>query len=111
MDKLKSYLERQGISNPKEIIHNPSYEEIFQAEIDPGNSGFEKGILTKSGAVAVKTGIFTGRSPKDRYIVKDNVTEDTIWWDGHINRPTSVEIFDELKDVVTNDLSDRKSVV
>lgn len=96
MDKLKSYLERQGIFNPKEIIHNPTYEEIFQAEMDPSNSGFAKGVLTKSGAVAVKTGIFTGRSPKDRYIVKDNITQDTIWWDGNINRPTTVEVFDEL---------------
>ena len=111
MDKLKSYLERQGISNPKEIIHNPSYEEIFQAEMHPDNSGFAQGILTKSGAVAVKTGIFTGRSPKDRFIVKDKITEDTIWWDGNINRPTTVEIFDELKEIVTNDLSGEKIYV
>ena len=111
MDKLKSYLERQGIFNPKEIFHNPTYEEIFQAEMDPKNSGFAQGVLTKSGAVAVKTGIFTGRSPKDRYIVDDGITKDTIWWDGTINRPTSVEVFDELKDIVTKDLSDESIYV
>ncbi len=90
-------LSQYGISKNIEIIHNPSYEELFQAEINPLNEGFEKGILTNTGAVAVKTGAFTGRSPKDRYIVKDAVTEDTIWWDGTINRPVSEKIWKDLK--------------
>ena len=68
MENLIKSLEKLGITGVKEIIHNPSYEQLFQAEMNPANEGFEKGELTTSGAVAVKTGIFTGRSPKDRYI-------------------------------------------
>ena len=67
-------LQNLGITGFDEVIYNPSYEELYQAEISDENTGFEQGIVTDSGAVAVKTGIFTGRSPKDRYIVKDDVT-------------------------------------
>ena len=74
MEKIRQYLEKHGIKGVKEIIYNPTYEQLFQAEISSENQGFEKGILTKSGAIAVKTGIFTGRSPKDRFIVKDQTT-------------------------------------
>jgi phosphoenolpyruvate carboxykinase (ATP) len=103
-------LEIYGIKNVKEVVHNPSYEELFQAEMDPGLDGFEKGQLTNTGAVAVKTGIFTGRSPKDKFFVKDAVTENTLWWDGVINRPVKPEIWSELKGLVINQLSSPKKL-
>ncbi len=63
-----------GIVDVKEIIYNPSFELLFEHEMDPSLEGFERGVLTKSGAVSVDTGIFTGRSPKDKYIVRDEVS-------------------------------------
>ena len=78
-------LNKYGISGDFEIIHNPSYEVLFQDEMNPENEGFEKAKLTDTGAVAVYTGKFTGRSPKDKFIVEDDVTRDTIWWDGTMN--------------------------
>jgi len=103
-------LSKYGISGNFEIVHNPSYEQLFQAEIDPANEGFERGVLTNTGAVAVDTGIFTGRSPKDKFIVLDDTTKDTMWWDGTINRPTSPEVFDACKDLVTKQLSTAKKL-
>ena len=98
-------LEKYGIKGVKEILHNPSYQQFFEAEMDPKNEGFEKGILTNTGAVAVKTGVFTGRSPKDKYFVKDSITEDTLWWDGVINRPVKLEAWNDCKDLVKERLS------
>ena len=92
-------LSKYGITNVGKIVFNPSYEELFQAETDPGNEGFEKGLLTNMGAVNVRTGVFTGRSPKDKYIVKDATTENTIWWDGTINKPISTQVWDSLKTI------------
>ncbi|WP_312204487.1 phosphoenolpyruvate carboxykinase (ATP), partial [Mixta calida] len=60
-----------GITDTVEVIHNPDYETLFKEETLPGLSGYERGTLTQSGAIAVDTGIFTGRSPKDKYIVRD----------------------------------------
>lgn len=111
MEQIRQYLEKNGITNVSEIVYNPSYERLFQDEMSPDNEGFEKGILTESGAVSVKTGIFTGRSPKDRFIVKDTVTENTIWWDGTINRPTTLQVFQECKKMVTDELSGKKLYV
>ncbi|MDR1258913.1 MAG: phosphoenolpyruvate carboxykinase (ATP) [Tannerellaceae bacterium] len=90
-------LSKYGISSGIEVVQNPTYEQLFQAEMNPANEGFEKGELTTTGAVSVKTGIFTGRSPKDRYIVKDAVTENTVWWDGNINKPVTTEVWNDLK--------------
>jgi phosphoenolpyruvate carboxykinase (ATP) len=103
-------LSKYGISGDIEILHNPSYEELFQAEMDPANEGFERGVLTNTGAVAVDTGVFTGRSPKDKFIVLDDVTRDTMWWDGTINRPTTPEVFDHCKGLVTKQLSTAKKL-
>jgi phosphoenolpyruvate carboxykinase (ATP) len=72
--------------------------------------GYEKGALTDTGAVAVKTGVFTGRSPKDRYIVKDDVTKNTIYWDEKVNFPTSQAIYSELKSLVLKQLSTSKKL-
>ncbi|MDR1584683.1 MAG: phosphoenolpyruvate carboxykinase (ATP) [Prevotellaceae bacterium] len=103
-------LSKYGIKGDFEIVHNPSYEELFQDEINPANEGFERGVLTTTGAVAVDTGKFTGRSPKDKFIVLDDVTRDTLWWDGAINRPTTPEVFDHCKELVTKQLSTAKKL-
>ena len=75
---------KYGIDTNVEILHNPTYEELFQAEIDPANQGFEKGVLTNTGAISVDTGRFTGRSPKDKFFVKDAVTDE------HLDRKSVV---------------------
>lgn len=98
-------LHELGITGYREVSYNPSYEELYQAEISEKNKGYEKGVVTESGAVAVKTGIFTGRSPKDRYIVLDDVTRDTINWDGKVNFPTTPEIFKSCKERVLEQLA------
>ncbi|QQV02885.1 MULTISPECIES: phosphoenolpyruvate carboxykinase (ATP) [Chryseobacterium] len=108
--KIIQDLQKLGIKGDYELIYNPSYEELYQAEVSPENQGFEKAEVTESGAVSVKTGIFTGRSPKDRYIVKDDVTKDTIFWDGKVNLPTTPEIFDSCKDLVLDQLSSAKKI-
>ena len=69
-----------GITNAKEVIYNPSYEELFKAETDPSLEGYEKGQETELGAVNVMTGIYTGRSPKDKFIVMDENSKNTVWW-------------------------------
>lgn len=103
-------LSKYGISGTREIVYNPSYEQLFQAEMDPKNEGFEKGKLTTSGAVSVDTGIFTGRSPKDKYFVKDEITEKNMWWDGTINRPINTEVWDHCKGLVTDQLGSSKKL-
>ena len=79
--KIIQELHDLGITGYHEVSYNPSYQELYEAEVSHKRKGFEKGALTDTGAVAVKTGIFTGRSPKDRYIVKDDISKDTICWD------------------------------
>jgi len=108
--KIVQDLQKLGIKGDYELIYNPSYEELYQAEVSTENQGFEKAELTESGAVSVKTGVFTGRSPKDRYIVQDDVTKDTIFWDGKVNLPTTPEIFESCKDLVLAQLSDAKKI-
>ena len=76
LEDLKSY----GIDRVEEIVYNPDYDFLFNEEIKPGLQGLEKAFITKTGAVSVDTGVFTGRSPKDKYIVLDETTKDTIWW-------------------------------
>ena len=87
--KIIQELHGLGITGYHDVSYNPSYEELYQAEMSNRRKGYEKGAVTESGAVAVKTGVFTGRSPKDRYIVKDDVTKDTIYWDDKENFPTT----------------------
>ncbi|PQA91463.1 phosphoenolpyruvate carboxykinase (ATP) [Chryseobacterium shigense] len=108
--KIIQDLEKLGIKGNYELVYNPSYEELYQAEVSPENQGFEEAELTESGAVSVKTGIFTGRSPKDRYIVQDDVTRNTIFWDGKVNLPTTSETFDACKGLVLNQLSEAKKI-
>ncbi|MDR0681359.1 MAG: phosphoenolpyruvate carboxykinase (ATP) [Dysgonamonadaceae bacterium] len=103
-------LSKYGISGNYEIIHNPTYQQLFVAETDPKNEGFERGVETNTGAVSVDTGIFTGRSPKDKYFVKDAITEKNMWWDGVINRPINTDVWDYCKGLVTERLSSVKKL-
>ena len=108
-------LSKYGITGVKEIIHNPSFEELFAAETDPSLEGFEKGQVTELGAVNVMTGIYTGRSPKDKFIVMDENSKDTVWWTSdefkNDNHPCSEESWAVLKDLATKQLSDKKLYV
>ncbi len=108
-------LEAIGIHDVKEVVYNPSYEQLFEEETKPGLEGFEKGTLTTTGAVAVDTGIFTGRSPKDKYIVLDDTTKDTVWWTSDVakndNKPMTQETWSSLKGLVTKQLSGKRLFV
>ena len=73
-------LTKYGITGTTEIVYNPSYDELFREETKKGLRGYEKGQLTETGAVNVMTGVYTGRSPKDKFFVMDETTKDTIWW-------------------------------
>nr|WP_234406538.1 phosphoenolpyruvate carboxykinase (ATP) [Prolixibacter bellariivorans] len=101
-----------GIENVAEILYNPSYEQLFEEETKPGLDGYEKGVVTELGAVNVMTGVFTGRSPKDKYIVKDETTENTMWWttphSPNDNKPISPSVWKQLKGVVTDQLSGKR---
>ena len=99
-------LSKYDISGNLEIVHNPSYEQLFQAEIDPANEGFEKGVVTTTGAVSVDTGIFTGRSPKDKYFVDQEPSNKNIAW-GRINHKVSKEVYEELFAKVKTQLSNK----
>lgn len=108
--KIIQELHELGITGYHEVEYNPTYEELFKAETSDQNSGYEKGVVSDLGAVAVKTGVFTGRSPKDRFIVKDEVTKDTIYWDGKVNLPTTPETFTHCKNLVLDQLSQSKKL-
>lgn len=73
-------LTQYGLTGVTDVLRNPSYEQLFEEETRPDLEGYERGVMTELGSVAVDTGIFTGRSPKDKYIVKDDTTKDTLWW-------------------------------
>ncbi len=108
-------LSKYGITGVTEIIHNPSYETLFEAEMDPSLEGFEKGQLTELGAVNVMTGIYTGRSPKDKYIVIDENSKNTVWWTSdefkNDNKPMSPETWAACKDIAVKELSGKKLYV
>jgi phosphoenolpyruvate carboxykinase (ATP) len=107
---------KYGIKDSTEIVYNPSYETLYAEETKPGLSTYEKGILTSSGAISVDTGIFTGRSPKDKYIVFDDKTMDTVWWKSDKakisdNKPISQEIWNHCKGISAKQLSGKKIFV
>ncbi len=102
-----------GIHQNSEIVYNPDYDTLFAEETAPGLEGFERGQVTELGAVNVDTGIFTGRSPKDKYIVRDDTTRDTLWWSDqgkgkNDNKPLSQEIWTSLKALVSKQLSGKR---
>ncbi|VDR34454.1 Phosphoenolpyruvate carboxykinase [ATP] [Alistipes sp. cv1] len=108
-------LSKYGITGVTEIVHNPSYDQLFAEETKPGLQGFEKGQVTDMGAVNVMTGVYTGRSPKDKFFVKDAVTENTIWWTSdeykNDNKPISEKSWKVLKDIATDELSKKRLFV
>ena len=112
MEKLLAQLAQLGITNPQKIYHNLSYDELYQHEINPNLTGFDKAYQTKSGALSVDTGIFTGRSPKDKYIVMDDETRDNVWWAGEgrkgsDNKPINIEIWNHLKGLSQKQLNNK----
>jgi phosphoenolpyruvate carboxykinase (ATP) len=111
-----SDLSEYGIHDIKEILYNPSYNILFAEETKPGLDSFEKGIITKSGAVSIDTGIFTGRSPKDKYVVLDEKTMNTIWWKSDLarvsdNKPITSEIWNHCKNISIKQLSGKRLFV
>ncbi|MEZ8742321.1 phosphoenolpyruvate carboxykinase (ATP) [Photobacterium swingsii] len=107
-------LSKYGIKNVTEVVRNPSYEVLFEEETKPGLEGYEKGIVTELGAVSVDTGIFTGRSPKDKFIVKDDTTRDTLWWADqgkNDNKAIDQNVWNDLKTLVTGQLSGKRLFV
>ena len=108
-------LSKYGIKDVKEVFHNPSYDTLFKEETKSELVGFEKGQVTELGAVNVKTGIYTGRSPKDKFFVLDETSKDTVWWTSddykNDNKPTSVETWNVLKKLAVEELSGKRLFV
>ena len=108
-------LSKYGITDVKEIFHNPSYEDLYKAETDPSLTGYEKGQLTELGAINVMTGIYTGRSPKDKFFVMNEASKDTVWWTSdeykNDNKPCSEEAWADLKAKAVKQLSGKKLYV
>ncbi|MBR4438405.1 MAG: phosphoenolpyruvate carboxykinase (ATP), partial [Bacteroidales bacterium] len=108
-------LSKYGITGVKEIVYNPSYELLFKEEMKPELTGYDKGQLTELGAVNVMTGVYTGRSPKDKFWVMDEKSKDTIWWTSdeykNDNKPCSQQTWNELKKLAQKELSDKKLYV
>ena len=108
-------LSKYGITGTTEIVHNPSYDMLFEEETKPGLEGFEKGQVSELGAVNVMTGIYTGRSPKDKFIVMDENSKDTVWWTSdeykNDNHPASEETWKVVKDIALKELSNKRLFV
>jgi phosphoenolpyruvate carboxykinase (ATP) len=108
-------LAKYGISSAASITYNPTYQQLFADETVEGLTGYDKGVVTNMGAVDVMTGIYTGRSPKDKFIVKDDTTKDTFWWNSdsfkNDNKPLSTESWNELKKLAGKELSNKKLYV
>ena len=108
-------LEKYGITGTTEVVCNPSYEQLFEEETKAGLEGYEVGQVTELGAVNVMTGIYTGRSPKDKYIVMDENSKDTVWWTSdsfkNDNHPMSEQVWATVKDLAVKELSNKKLFV
>lgn len=114
--RKKPNLSKYGIKNVQEVYHNLSYDELYNHELDPNLEGYEKGYLTEFGAVAVDTGEFTGRSPKDKYIVKEEENEKNVWWrnkhrPASDNKPISEKVWNDLLENSAKNLSGKKLYV
>ncbi|WP_321334341.1 phosphoenolpyruvate carboxykinase (ATP) [uncultured Bacteroides sp.] len=108
-------LSKYGITGAVEVLHNPSYETLFAEETKEGLQGFEKGQVTELGAVNVMTGVYTGRSPKDKFFVKDETSENTVWWTSeeykNDNKPVTPATWKVLKEIAVKQLSGKKLFV
>ena len=113
--KMAIDLKAYGITGTKEIVYNPSNELLFKEEMNPSLTGYDKGQLTELGAVNVMTGIYTGRSPKDKYIVMDKNSKDTVWWttEGYKNdnHPMSEQTWEVVKKLAVEELSNKRLFV
>src|SRR5574344_882272 len=105
-------LSKYGITGTTEVLHNPSFEVLFAEETKPGLEGFEKGQVTELGAVNVMTGVYTGRSPKDKFIVYDETSKNTVWWTSdeykNDNKPATPAAWNVLKTIAQKELSNKK---
>ena len=105
-------IEKYGITGTTEIVYNPSYEQLFEEETKPGLTGYEVGQVTELDTVNVMTGIYTGRSPKDKYIVMDDNSKDTVWWTSdeykNDNHPMSESVWATVKDLAVKELCNKK---
>ena len=114
-EKIRKDLEALGITGVKDIHYNPSFEELFKMEMDPSLTGYDKGQLTELNAINVMTGIYTGRSPKDKYIVMDANSKNTVWWTSeeykNDNHPMSEEVWGQMKDLAVKELSNKELYV
>ena len=108
-------LTKYGITGTTEIVYNPSYDELFNEETKPGLTGYEKGQVSELGAVNVMTGIYTGRSPKDKFIVMDENSRGTVWWTSdeykNDNHPASPEAWEAVKNIAIDELSNKRLFV
>ena len=108
-------LSKYGINGAVEVLHNPSYDVLFAEETKPGLEGFDKGQVTELGAVNVMTGVYTGRSPKDKFFVMDEVSKNTVWWTSdeykNDNKPVTEETWKSLKELAVKELSGKKLYV
>lgn len=115
IEEIREALASYGITGVKEIYYNPSYEQLFKDEMDPSLEGYDKGVLTELNAVNVMTGIYTGRSPKDKYIVMDENSKDTVWWTSDAykndNHPMSQEVWATVKGIAKNALCNKNLYV
>ena len=116
MDKILAVLKDYGITNVAGLNYNLSYDELFEHEINPQNEGYSQGTLTDRDAVAVDTGIFTGRSPKDKYIVEEETSKHNIWWRNELrtssdNKPLSEKNWEYLYDLSAGQLSGKNLYV
>ena len=111
----KKVLEKYGITGSTEVLYNPSYEVLFNEETKPGLEGFDKGQETELGAINVMTGVYTGRSPKDKFIVDDATSHDTVWWTSdeymNDNKPVSEATWAAVKEIAKKELSNKKLYV
>ena len=111
MSFFKDDLKKYGITGVKEVVYNPSYDQLFMEETDPSLTGYDKGQVTELGAVNVMTGVYTGRSPKDKFFVLDDTSKDTVWWTSdeykNDNKPLSESSWKEVKKIAAQELSNK----
>ena len=111
MSFFKDDLKKYGITGVKEVVYNPSYDQLFMEETDPSLTGYDKGQVTELGAVNVMTGVYTGRSPKDKFFVLDDTSKDTVWWTTpeykNDNKPLSESSWKEVKKIAAEELSNK----
>ncbi len=115
LPEIKAALAKYGINGTTEVVYNPTYDELFNEETRTSLEGYEKGKVTELGAVDVMTGVYTGRSPKDKFIVMDENSKDTVWWttEGYKNdnKPASQEAWKAVKELAVNELGHKKLYV